>query len=909
VARDLLQRYRSGGQSDLSRLILVLPGAQAGRRLLELLSLQSGGKFHPPDTQHVLTVGTLPEQLYTPKLPFASDLTQQLAWAQAIRELPQHKRELLFGQPPAEDEVAGWLALGEVLARQHRELAADRLDFARVAQLGASLPTFCEAERWEVLSEVQRAYLALLDSLQLWDVQTARLVAIEKRECHTDYDIVLIGTVDLNGTLRAMLQQVATNVTTYIHAPEELSEHFDEFGCLIPEVWNEVTIPLASERVHLAGSPADQAEQAARIVASYQGKYAAEEITLGVPDETLVPQLRRLFQRCGIATRWVVERELSRTGPYLLLSALADLLDRQTTPEFAAFVRHPDVTRWLDRQRLPRHWLTTLDEYIVEHLATRLDEIIPPARESDRQSRNVATLRRLRDTVIGLLAPLQGTKRPVTDWVEPILDVLQQVYGVQPYNPDVPSERLILSACEKLASSLRAFHQIPDPLRPHLQASGAIRLMLEQLANDFIPAQHFPGAIQIYGWLELPLDDAPALVVTSLNEGFVPTSLNQDVYLPNALREHLGLEDNQRRYARDAYALSAILHSRRDVDLVLGRLDAQGDPLRPSRLLFATDAEEIARRVQQFYGPDSGQKRPPLAGKIRPTHSSPQFAVPQPVPLDFCPLAVSVTELADYLACPYSYYLRRSLGLAPLSDAVYELDPRGFGNLLHVVLQQFGRSELRESGVEKEIAEFLSEALDQFVQACYGADRLISLQVQVEQARARLAAFARWQADWLQQGWDIQHAEIDAPRYPVQLATGEKIFLKGRIDRIDFHPGKGEWAIFDYKTGDKGPDPRKDHLQPDGRWVKLQLPLYRHLARGLGVTGRPQLGYIILPRDTSKVGVRFAEWSEPELARADATAWDTLERIVHEEFWPPGEPCLLQNDFASILQTTVRGGN
>ncbi len=33
---------------------------------------------------------------------------------------------------------------------------------------------------------MQTAYLATLDALQLWDVQTARLVAIQQRECQTD---------------------------------------------------------------------------------------------------------------------------------------------------------------------------------------------------------------------------------------------------------------------------------------------------------------------------------------------------------------------------------------------------------------------------------------------------------------------------------------------------------------------------------------------------------------------------------------------------------------------------------------------------------------------------------------------------------------------------------------------------
>ena len=102
-------------------------------------------------------------------------------------------------------------------------------------------------------------------------------------------------------------------------------------------------------------------------------------------------------------------------------------------------------------------------------------------------------------------------------------------------------------------------------------------------------------AVELLGWLELPTDTAPAVIVTSLNEGFVPKSLNSDLFLPNSLRRRLQINDNQRRYARDAYALSVLLASRDEVQLIVGRRDADGNPLFPSRLLFAADEQTIAQ--------------------------------------------------------------------------------------------------------------------------------------------------------------------------------------------------------------------------------------------------------------------------------------------------------------------------
>ena len=117
-----------------------------------------------------------------------------------------------------------------------------------------------------------------------------------------------------------------------------------------------------------------------------------------------------------------------------------------------------------------------------------------------------------------------------------------------------------------------------------MNASQAIEQLLKQVADHADPISACAaGQIELLGWLELPLDRAPALVATSFNEGCVPTSVNSDLFLPNALRQQLGLLDNRRRYARDAYALSVLLASRQELTLdcrpaVGGRRSADSQP-------------------------------------------------------------------------------------------------------------------------------------------------------------------------------------------------------------------------------------------------------------------------------------------------------------------------------------------
>ncbi len=145
-----------------------------------------------------------------------------------------------------------------------------------------------------------------------------------------------------------------------------------------------------------------------------------------------------------------------------------------------------------------------------------------------------------------------------------------------------PTERATWRTCEAFEATWASFDSVPAPLMPEVPAADAIGLTLSALKRETIPSAIDEPAVELLGWLELPLDDAPALVVTSFNDGTVPQAVNSDPFLPNTMRGVLKLDDNERRYARDAYALAVLQASRRRLDLIVGQRTSDGDPLAPS---------------------------------------------------------------------------------------------------------------------------------------------------------------------------------------------------------------------------------------------------------------------------------------------------------------------------------------
>jgi hypothetical protein len=463
------------------------------------------------------------------------------------------------------------------------------------------------------------------------------------------------------------------------------------------------------------------------------------------------------------------------------------------------------------------------------------------------------------------------------------------------------SFREVTDVLGKIRDAAISLYRLPPELSPKCDAAAAIRLLLDECSTASVPDDPDGAPIELLGWLEAVIDDAPHLFVVGMNEGSLPASSAGDPFLPERLRARLGIADDSSRYARDAMHLAAAMHSRESVRLVAGRRDTRGDPRRPSRLLLTGAGEALAWRVRALTAEQAdGNTRP--APILVAAGSESGFALPpEPVLTFTVPSRLSVTGIRGVLQDPYRYVLEGVLGLERRDDDARELDPLAFGSLAHEVLGRFGHSDDRDSTDADRIADRLDAFLDEALRRRYTVT-FPAVALQIEQLRFRLRAFARWQADRTVAGWRIivvegvpvrQGGEVDSS-ITLAAATsevpfdvdGDPITLHGRIDRIDHHPDRG-WAIFDYKTGDDVAKPNALHLE-GGRWVDAQLPLYRHIARAISAeNGDPVipadavvgLGYIALPRDPEETGAQMAEWSEDDLSSADEAVREAVRFI------------------------------
>lgn len=886
--------------ADLGRVIIAVPGARAGRRLLELLvdRLPDGA---PPT---LITAGRLVDQLLTVQPRPAGRATRTHAWAAALTSLPADRLAGFVPHPPAPEDLGAWRELGALARGLHGTLAAAHRQFGHAAEAASRLCGPLEARRWQALELARQRYLARLAEHGLDDPHEARRSAVDAGSVRRDARVVLVGVVEASGLLRAALSQLSAPPLSLVFAPPTEAARFDGLGCVLPlgvDVAAPV-VPVDTVRWFVEDRPADQAERVLSVLAS-AGELSAADISIGLLDAQVGPPLARRLHDHGVRVRDVAGTPLSRTAPVRLLEATAAWLSGRSASAFAALLRHPDLPLPQPRDRC---LVSDLDDYRAEHLPATLsgpwlavgqddDESSPPSwrvvAERDRR-RTLSAARRALDECLGELS--QGRARLLSDWVPALRAWLTSIYGGRRLQPMArESDRVLRVVLQSLSTALDELAAPGGWARP-VSAAVALAELHAALGAATVPPAPDADAVELLGWLELPLDDAPQLVITGVNDGRLPEPAGQ---LADALATELGLPDDNARHTRDALLLTQILRSRQAVWLVTGRRSLANDALRPSRLLFACDDEPLLERVERFV---AGGVRGPSTSSAGADSTQAERPLPRAARAPVVE-RMAVTAFKSYLASPYRFYLERVLRLSGADDGGSEMDPLVFGSLAHAVLEGLAGHAAGASNRPAVVDAFLQARLTVLADERFGTSSLPAVVLQVLQLRARLTAFSHWQAAWAGQGWAIRYAEWK-PSRPVTIdVDGLPFGLSGSIDRIDENVLTKRWAILDYKSSETAAKPGKTHRKKQ-TWVDLQLPLYRVLAAELGLPEDVQLGYVNLPAELEATGVELAPqqdsgsgkkavqgWTPALLDDALEVARSVIRRVRAGEFFELGD--------------------
>ncbi|HMP89782.1 MAG TPA: PD-(D/E)XK nuclease family protein [Kiritimatiellia bacterium] len=887
---------------SLHDTIVVVPTTQAGRRLRLALAHRadqsgSGVLMGPVVTPfRLLTLGK-PEQKTV--APFeATAIWLDVLTAVRIRQL-----KALFPRLPDELDFAWRRKSVRLLMQLRNQLAEAGLTAADVAKsehIHAS-----ERQRWQDITALESIVTAHFMERGLIEPVEQQLAAAGSANPPEGIRrVVLASCPELAPLLRQLLGRWSQTISVevLIHAPDTMAAAFDMWGCPSLSYWTtEANIDLEHDRVRyqVVDTPREQARAVRSAVVAHPDLAASGQFAVGVPDETVTAFVVRMLEDIGCPC-YDPAGVTHRQHPIIrLVKAWRDLADLRTYASLRAFVRIAAVLHYFKRVESidDRQLLIELDKAQNDCLPSTFDHV---ATYVAKNRKNFPSLSACLSWLSKALAR--------NDVLSPAY-LLEQLAGFYQHNtlvPGRPEDDIFIEVARELVDACELIRKL-GATHTGLTDADWIDLLLEASESRSFYRDTRQDALELEGWLELTWNHSPLLIVTGMNEGSVPDSGFDDLFLPDSVREKLGVRCDASRFARDSYLLCALTESRREhghLVLIAGRQSDQGDVLKPSRLFwrcpddvmverarrFFTVAEQVTIVPERTFSIQLNTQPPDESAKVRLNRK-----------------AWNVTDFSAYLKCPFRFYLQRVLQMEEMNDAKEEMDARDFGSFAHDALEAFGRDEaarmLRDAG---KVGDILESHVRDRVRRVYGPNPPLVVELQEQSVIQRLKVFAALHVAGVEEGWQIVDVE---KRFVITLGDIE---VRGIIDRIDRH-ADGRYRVLDYKTSDnanKTPDamhlvaPRAIDTRPyvevfyKGKnrkaeslrhWSDLQLPLYTHYI--METMGRGQVvetGYVQLTKAVSDIKISLWEGLDDRLVESAVTcAKGVLQDATAGVFGPP----------------------
>ena len=874
-------------KEDIVDKIVIVPTIQSGRQLRKALA-EAGVGLSP----RVVT----PEILLPTRNPGtrAAALT---AWTNTLLNLDLDHARGLFPKDPPPGVIHSFRWAFNV-AKQLSELQQTLRDNGKTFQEISRRSI--ESERWADLAKLDTA---VTKTLRKWHISNKD----EPETIPPDKQLIIAGVCDLSPLAISRLENLLesnTPIEVIIHAPENHRPHFDSWGRPLSEYWNsaELDLPRWQENVTIAENPSLAAKHMVKQVASES--LTPESLTLGLCDRDMVLSVQREFATAGWNIYDPEGTSVKSSGLILFITALSEWLTgnpanpKLTHPvsAFSKIIRLPEMEAFLPDEINRYRLIIELDQCLekrLPHYGSDLNDHLQNTTSDLYPQLKIALDYFLTETK----KMLSGNKiKGLRGWIARLLNRTHE---------DIAA--LLVEDIADILDSLENIDKYSG--KDGVEITQSLEIITEIISNKKIYQDTSTSMRDLLGWMELIYEDASTLYLIGLHEGHVPEFSGDDPFLPDSFRKMLEMDSGDIHSARDSYLFQALTQSRKNVRITLSKISESNEPKTPSRLLLRTTGEDLARRVQAFFGDPQLKSKNPSAWQRDWQLTIPEINNPYSLDNDSV-RSLSPTALRDYLHCPFRFFLKRVIRMNRYDANKTEMNALDFGLLVHAVVEIFGRdTEVRDSISAKEIQIYFDEQLEKEIFIRYGANPNLAIRMQADIASSRLRKLAALQAEEAAAGWRIIDVELDIGNDINWEINGHPI--KMQIDRVDRHIQTNEIRVMDYKTSAKKSDPLKAHIanftpeenrpicgdllpkakrgRTERYWKNLQLPIYAWFAQQYyNSEDIPTVGYIDLPNTLSDTSFTIWEDFDTELLES-AKQWanTTVTNIQKSNFFSP----------------------
>lgn len=253
----------------------------------------------------------------------------------------------------------------------------------------------------------------------------------------------------------------------------------------------------------------------------------------------------------------------------------------------------------------------------------------------------------------------------------------------------------------------------------------------------------------------------------------------------------------------------------------------------------------------------------------------------------------SASRLQTWAGCPHQYLVQYVLGVQPVEEPerLLMISALDRGSLIHEILDEFVGNAIAEGHsfdlwrpIDHGRLRNVAEGHFARYQADGRTGRDLFWRRDKVQILADLDRFLVEDSKRLAQGIRPLSTEQSFGSLPVELPSGHRLLVGGKVDRIDRRPD-GSLAVIDYKTGSSTRYRGIDEEHPHGHGKMLQLYLYALAAEVAFPSGLPVCSFYWFT--TQRGGFKEVGYPvTPELAAKVAGAIDGIVEGIAAGVFP-----------------------
>ena len=571
--------------------------------------------------------------------------------------------------------------------------------------------------------------------------------------------------------------------------------------------------------------------------------------------DTLFPVVQHTLGSAGNEYNISMGYPLFRTPVYALIETLGKLMetrgdDDYYIPDYLKFVLHPYVKNiYLDRASYPtRIIFHTIEEQFVrqERRFIKLEEIEEDKKIISDCVRKLATSQGAKIDRVKIKSHLSNihrilikpfeTIKNIEDFADKLLHSISFISqnsqaSMHPYT--VPFIKTMIDGLYELKTSILKNENF-------VKTGSYFRLLRNYTRAIRYPFSGTPvKGLQVLGFLETRSIKFDTVYFLDVNEGIVPHTKKEDTLLPYKMRKFLKLPTHEDREKISKYYFNTLLGGAKQVHIFY----VEGADKEKSRFVerLEWELQKKTRKLESstrevFFRVQFSQKDPK---SVKKNDDVMKYIIEK--------VKFSQSNLDTYLHCPLRFYCQYILRLRGKEGITDDLEPKDIGSKVHAVLQKFFILKLGKKLVIKEedynhIEKIVEDEFNKsFTHSDVGSIYLIKSQI-----KRRM----KYVLDFHKKKYkNIVILECENQKKPylgqkyrqgkeilLELPSGYKIKLRGRIDRVDKRNGK--IYIIDYKTGKDVAMPNAKNFDISKReeWFRtlgsVQLPFYLLLYLG-----------------------------------------------------------------------------